>query len=42
LLFELPTVERAKKVNTMSRAHRRLIEQIETELARIMREGWRM
>ena len=31
LLFELPAVKRAKKVNTMSRVHRRLIEPIKTE-----------
>lgn len=31
LLFELPAVKRAKKVNTLSRVHRRLIEPIETE-----------
>jgi hypothetical protein len=31
LLFELPAVRRAKKVNTLSRVHRRLIEPIETE-----------
>ena len=31
LLFDLPAVRRAKKVNTLSRVHRRLIEPIETE-----------
>lgn len=31
LLFELPAVRCAKKVNTLSRVHRRLIEPIETE-----------
>jgi hypothetical protein len=31
LLFELPAVKRAKKVNTLSRVHRRLIEPIETD-----------
>jgi len=31
LLFELPAVKAAKKVNTMSRVHRRLIEPLETE-----------
>ena len=31
LLLELPTVKRAKKVNTLSRVHRRLIEPIETD-----------
>jgi Plasmid encoded RepA protein len=30
LLFELPAVKRAKKVNTLSSVHRRLIEPIET------------
>jgi hypothetical protein len=29
LLFDLPAVKRAKKVNTLSRVHRRLIEPIE-------------
>ena len=31
LLFELPAVKAAKKVNIMSRVHRRLIEPLETE-----------
>ena len=31
LLFDLPAVKAAKKVNTLSRVHRRLIEPIETE-----------
>ena len=31
LLFELPAVKAAKKVNTMSRVHRRLLEPLETE-----------
>ena len=30
-MFELPAVKRAKKVNTLSRVHRRLIEPIETD-----------
>ena len=31
LLFDLPAVRAAKKVNTLSRVHRRLIEPIETD-----------